>query len=213
MRVTKFEHAALVVEEAGRRLVIDPGSFTRPLDDVTDVDAIVVTHEHPDHWTPAQLTGLLNANPDAALFGPSGFVEAAAAQGVTATSVSSGDTVEVGPFTLRFAGTTHAEIHSSIPLIDNTGVLVNDTLFYPGDAFTVPDFPVAVLAAPVGAPWLKIGEAMDYVSAVAPGKSFPVHEQTLSAAGFGMHADRLKVATEGAGGEALVLQPGDSADI
>lgn len=210
MRVTKFEHAALVVDESGRLLVIDPGSFTRPLDDLVGVDAIVVTHEHPDHWTPARLSALLAANPAARVFGPAGVVSALAAEGIPATAVVDGETVEAGRFTLLFAGSRHAVIHPSIPVIDNTGVLVNDSLFYPGDAFTVPAFPVSVLATPVGAPWLKISEVMDYVTAVTPKTTFPVHEQTLSPAGFAMHADRLRTATERIGGMAVVLQPGES---
>jgi len=213
MRVTKFEHAALVVEEDGSALVIDPGSFTRSLGDTPHVVAIVVTHAHADHWTPDQLLALRQTNPGAQIFGPAGVTAALAEAGIEATMVADGERITVGPFALAFAGTTHAQIHSSIPLIDNTGVLVNETLFYPGDALTVPSFPVAVLATPVGAPWLKIGEAMDYVEAVRPGTTFPVHEQTLSSAGFGMHADRLKAATEAAGGRAVTLQPGESLEL
>lgn len=213
MRVTKYEHAALVIDEGGRRLVIDPGGFTRPLGDLTDVDAIVVTHEHPDHWTASQLTALRDANPGVSVLGPSGFAAAAESAGVEVDTIADGDTVEVGPFTLRFAGTTHAVIHESIPLIDNTGVLVNGTLFHPGDSYTVPPFPVDVLAAPLGAPWLKIGEAMDYVAAVKPAKLFPIHEWTLSETGFGMHLDRLRAVVEASGGEAVALSPGDSLEL
>jgi probable F420-dependent oxidoreductase len=75
--------------------------------------------------------------------------------------------VTVGDFTLRFFGGTHAVIHSSIPTIENVGVLVNEELYYPGDSYAVPEgIEVDTLAAPLGAPWLKIGEAMDYVLAV-----------------------------------------------
>jgi L-ascorbate metabolism protein UlaG (beta-lactamase superfamily) len=213
MRVTKYEHAALVVEEDERKLVIDPGSFTRSLSDLTDVEAIVVTHEHADHWTPEQLKGLLATNPSASVFGPAGVAAALGAEGIAVETVTDGDTVEVGPFTLTFAGTDHAVIHESIPVPDNTGVLVNGKLFYPGDAFFVPPFPVEVLAAPVGAPWLKISEAMDYVSAVKPARSFPVHEKTLSDAGFGMHADRIGAVTTAGGGTPSILQPGESLEI
>ena len=72
---------------------------------------------------------------------------------------------------------------------------------------------VAVLAAPVGAPWLKIGEAMDYVTAVAPRRAFPVHEATLSQIGRGLGNARLKDATERGGGEYSVLEPGDTLDL
>jgi L-ascorbate metabolism protein UlaG (beta-lactamase superfamily) len=213
MRVTKYEHSALAVEENGRGLLIDPGSFTRPLDFVQNVDAVVITHQHPDHWTPDQLRGILTTNPDALVFGPEGVVTALAAVGIPAETIASGDTIEIGPFTLAFAGTTHAVIHESIPVIDNTGVLVNGRLFHPGDSFTVPDFPVEILAAPVGAPWLKIGEAMDYVSAVKATKSFPIHESTLSEVGFGMHLDRLRAAAESVEGSVFVLRPGEALEL
>ena len=113
-------------------------------------------------------------------------------------------------FTLQFFGGRHNVIHASIPVVDNLGVLVNDELFHPGDSYTVPDVPVETLAAPVGAPWLKIGEAMDYVLAVGAGRVFPIHEMTLSVAGFGLHSPRLERATTERGGEYFVLAPGES---
>jgi hypothetical protein len=42
----------------------------------------------------------------------------------------------------------------------------------------------------VGAPWLKIGEAMDYMSAVKPRFAFPTHDAVLSDTGK-KFADRL----------------------
>jgi L-ascorbate metabolism protein UlaG (beta-lactamase superfamily) len=213
MRVTKYEHAAQVVEESGRKLIIDPGGFTRLLADIAEVEAVVVTHEHPDHWTTEQLTALLATNHGIPIFAPTGAATAISAAGFSVKTIADGDTVEVGPFTLTFAGTTHATIHSSIPVIDNTGVLVNGSLFYPGDAFFVPDFPVDVLALPIGAPWLKISEAMDYVTAVKPARAYPVHERTISEIGFGMHTDRVSAMTAAIGARLIVLQPGESLDL
>lgn len=212
MKLTKLEHSCLLLEQSGDTLVIDPGSFTRPVTDPRGVVAIVITHEHPDHWNPEQLQRLLDANPGARIFGPAGVVAAAADFDVTA--VAAGDAHEVGPFTLRFFGVKHAEIHRSIPLVDNVGVLVNDELYYAGDSFVVPEgVTVGTLAAPAGAPWLKISEVMDYVDAIAPRRAFPVHEMTLSAPGKSMSNDRLKTATGWHDGEYLPLEPGDSIDL
>lgn len=211
MRVTKFEHATLTLTEAGRTLVIDPGSFTTPLTDLEDVVGIVITHEHVDHWTPDHLDRLLKAYPGTPIYGPEGVVKAAAGYDVTA--VHPGDTLELDPFRLEFFGGRHAVIHESIPVIDNVGVLVDDEFYYGGDAYTVPGVPVGLLAAPIGAPWLKIGEAMDYVLAVAPRHAFPVHDMTLSVAGKDMGAARLAWATEQGGGTFQVLQPGESVDL
>lgn len=212
MRVTKFEHAALRIDANDETLLVDPGSFTAPLHDLTDLVAIVITHEHPDHWTSEQFDRLLRDAPGTPIFAPAGV--ARAAEGYDITVVAPGDSVEVGSFTLRFFGGAHEVIHSSLPTVENVGVLINDELYYPGDSYAVPeDVSVGTLAAPLGAPWLKIGEAMDYVLAVAPRRAFGTHDMTLSVIGKNMHRQRLQWATEQGGGEFFVLEPGDSLDL
>lgn len=212
MRLTKLEHACLVLEDSGKTLIVDPGSFTTPLVGTNNVVAIVITHEHADHWTDDQLKRILEQNPDARLFGPEGV--ATAASDFDITTVSSGDQIEVGPFTLRFFGEKHAVIHSSIPVVDNVGVLINDVLYYAGDSFTIPEgVTVDTLAVPAGAPWLKISEVMDYVMAVKPRRSFPTHEMLLSVAGKTISNARIQGATEDGGGEFFALEPGDTLDL
>lgn len=212
MRVTKFEHAALRLDHDGRTLIIDPGSFTAPLEDLREIAAVVITHEHPDHWTPAHLDGILRAAPGTPVYAPAGV--AAAADDYAIRVVSPGDAVTVGGFTLRFFGGEHAVIHSSLPRIENVGVLVNDEFYYPGDSYAVPDgVRVGTLAAPLGAPWLKIGEAMDFVLAVAPQHAFGTHDMTLSDVGRAMHRQRLQWATEQCGGRFFELDPGDVLEL
>jgi L-ascorbate metabolism protein UlaG (beta-lactamase superfamily) len=212
MRVTKFEHAALTIENDGSKIVVDPGSFTLPLSDLSNVVAIVITHEHPDHWTADHLDRILSHGTGIPIYAPEGVARAAG--GYDITVVAPGDTVTLEPFTLKFFGGTHAVIHESIPVVDNVGVLVNDSFYYPGDSYAVPKgADVQLLAAPVGAPWLKIGEAMDFILAVAPRQAFGTHDMTLSVIGRDMGRARLKWAVEQGGGEFLALDPAESADI
>jgi L-ascorbate metabolism protein UlaG (beta-lactamase superfamily) len=200
MRLTKLEHAALIIEQSGKKLFVDPGSFTTAIT------------EAADHWTPEQLSRLVDKAPDIQIFGPQGVADAAG--GFPITVVKSGDEIAVAPFTLRFFGEKHAVIHESIPVVDNVGVLINGAVYYGGDSYTVPEgVDVDVLAAPIGAPWLKIGDSMDYVLTVKPKRSFPTHEMTLSKAGKTMAGDRIKWATEQNGGEYFALEPGDSLDV
>ncbi|TFD28942.1 MBL fold metallo-hydrolase [Cryobacterium cryoconiti] len=212
MKLTKLEHAALVLDKGGRRLFVDPGSFTSPLTDTARAAAIVITHEHPDHWTPEQLDRIISMNPDIPIFGPAGV--AAAAPDYPVTVVAAGDTVVAEPFTLRFFGGTHAVIHETIPVIDNLGVLVDDELYYGGDSFALPEgVTVQTLAVPAGAPWLKISEVMDYVLALAPRRTFPTHEMGLSRGGKDLSNARIKWATEQNGGDFLPLEPNESLDL
>jgi L-ascorbate metabolism protein UlaG (beta-lactamase superfamily) len=211
MQITKYEHACFVVELEDRKVVVDPGSFSTSLPDVTKVLGIVITHEHADHWTPEHLARILDSNPDAQIFGPAGV--AAAAADFDVKVVSDGDRIDLGPFTLAFYGEKHAVIHSSIPIVDNVAVFINDTVFYPGDSFTLPPVTPEVLAVPSSAPWLKIGEVMDYVLAAKPLRSFPTHEQINSAAGKGMANGRIQALTEAGGGEFFPLEPGESIEV
>ncbi len=211
MKITKREHACLVVEHEGATLVIDPGHFAAPFS-APHLAAIVVTHEHGDHITRENLDRLLaDANGHVELFAPHGV--AAAHPDYHWQIVDGGDVRVAGPFTLTFSGSRHAMIHRSIPIVDNVGVFVNETLYYPGDSFTVPDREVPVLAVPSSAPWLKIGEVMDYLDVVKPRLAFPTHERVNSDTGNAMANARITSVVEGHGGRVIVMQPGETLDL
>ena len=212
MRVTKHEHATLRLEQNGETLIVDPGGFTPPLRDLQNVVAVVITHEHGDHWSQEHLDAIRAVSPGVPVFAPEGA--ASAINDPAVHVVAPGDEATAGSFTLRFFGGRHAVIHESLPVVDNVGVLINDELYYPGDSYAVPEgVDVKTLAAPLGAPWLKISEAIDFVLAVAPRRAFGTHDMTLSAIGQGSHHDRLKWATEQNGGEYLTLAPGTSFEV
>ncbi len=212
MRVTKHEHAALTLEKDGRKLIVDPGDYTSPIEDLTGLAGVVITHEHADHWSPAQLDRIIDAAPGIPILAPEGVARAAA--GYPITVVRPGERVELSPFRLEFFGGRHAVIHESIPVVDNVGLLVDDGFYYPGDSYALPGAAtVDLLAAPIGAPWLKIGDAMDFVLTVAPRRAFGTHDVTVSQIGRALGRVRLRWATEQHGGDFLELEPGDSVEV
>ncbi|MEY4492350.1 MAG: hypothetical protein RL085_761 [Actinomycetota bacterium] len=215
MKITKLEHATLVLEQGGDTAVIDPGVYTRPLTGLSNVRAIVMTHMHDDHCFEEQLDRILADNLDALLFGTDDVRKrlAESRPNLKVTSVHHGDFHKVGEFTFEFLGDMHKEIHHSIALIQNCGVMVNDLLYYPGDSFTRPDRKVALLACPSSAPWAKVGEIMDFVDEVKPARSFGTHNIHLSAEGHQMYNGRIKQVTEKHGGTFEHLEPGDSTEI
>jgi hypothetical protein len=107
----------------------------------------------------------------------------------------------------------HQIIHESIPLIQNTGVMVNNQLYYPGDSYTTPDVPVEILACPTSAPWLKIGDVMDFVAAVKPKQSFATHNALLSEEGHDLNNSRVKQVTEANGGIFSFLRIGETLEV
>jgi len=211
MKVTKLEHATLVFELDGKKLILDPGFYTRPMDSFENVVAIVITHNHDDHVHEDQIDRILKTNPDALILTTDEVAKRLSPRKVSA--VHHGDFYEVGPFTAEFFGDMHIEIHRSIPLIQNCGVLINNTLYYPGDSYTTPDRKINYLACPSSAPWLKIGDVMDFVNEVKPAHCFPTHNIHLSEQGHQLNNGRIKQVTEENGGSFQYVLPGESFEI
>ena len=217
MRLVKHGHACLELIEGESRLIIDPGLYTEDFDGIENVSAVVVTHTHDDHCYEGQLDRILALNPGVQIFGTDEVVARLKAspngERFNATTVYHGDLHLAGPFKLEFFGVMHAEIHRSIPLIHNTGVMVNDTLYYPGDSFTTPDRPVPVLACPASGPWLKISEVMDFIAEVKPKFCFPTHNIHLSSYGHALNNGRIQAVTVEGGGTFQYLEPGESTQL
>jgi L-ascorbate metabolism protein UlaG (beta-lactamase superfamily) len=211
MKLTKYGHACVVLEERGKKLIIDPGAFTPEFGDVSNVVAVVVTHSHADHFKPEHLETILAASGDAKIFTTPEVTEQFSKPRVTA--VKAGDDASAGPFTLAFGGEMHQVIHDSAPCPQNISVFVNDELYYPGDSYTMPDQPVKVLAVPTNAPWMKVADSMDYLAAVKPTMCFPTHNGLLSENGVNVYNFWLSKACEESAIEFKYLTPGDSIEI
>lgn len=185
MKITKYEHACFTIEHQGKIIVIDPGVYTTNLPSLENVVAIIVTHEHADHFDPAALGALIAHNPKASVVAHHNITRqfGDANETLPYKSVEAGDAIRIEPFNLEFFGGAHAIIHPDIPAIPNLGVMINDTVYYPGDSFADPKRPVAVLALPISAPWLKISESIDYLVSIEPTIVFPTHDAILSPVG------------------------------
>jgi L-ascorbate metabolism protein UlaG (beta-lactamase superfamily) len=179
VRITKFGHSCLLVEDGDARLLLDPGTFSAGFEQLTGLTGVLVTHQHPDHVDLDKLPTLLDRNPDAALHSDPGTADQLEQRGLPVQVAREGDVLDLGT-RVRVVGRDHAVIHPDVPGIPNTGYLVADRLFHPGDALTVPDTDVDLLAVPAVAPWSKIAETVDYLRAVRPRTAVPIHEKVAA---------------------------------
>jgi L-ascorbate metabolism protein UlaG (beta-lactamase superfamily) len=180
MQLTHFGHSCLLVQTDSARLLIDPGTLASGFESARELDAVLITHQHPDHLDVDRLRELLAANPNAQLIADGASAKQLADAGIVAQAASPGERLELGGTTVEPLGGQHAMIHPDIPVIPNNAYLVDGTLLHPGDSFTVPDRPVEILGVPTGAPWMKAAEAVEYLRAVSPRVAVPIHEGVLA---------------------------------
>ncbi|MEZ0163077.1 MBL fold metallo-hydrolase [Streptomyces althioticus] len=183
MKLTKHAHACVTLEKDDTRLVVDPGAFTPDAAEaVARAHAVLITHEHFDHFDEQVVAAALDAQPDLEVYGTAAVAAAlGSSHGGRVHVVAAGDTFSVGSVPVSVHGHRHARIHPDIPCPDNVGYLLDDgAVHHPGDAYCVPDAPVRTLLLPTSGPWTKLGEAADYVRAVKPERVVEIHELMLS---------------------------------
>ena len=209
MRIFKYGHACVRVETGPHRIVLDPGMFTSR-EAVDGATAVLITHEHPDHWTPAQLRAT-----DAQIVTIAAVASRIAEQAPDVRErvrvVAPGDRVDVG-VPVEVVGEKHAVIHPELPHFDNSGYLLDvdgTTVFHPGDALTVPSTTPDLLLLPVSAPWLKVSECIDYARDVGAPRSLAIHDAVYSDAGLGIVDGHLNRFLGPRGQEYARLEVGD----
>jgi L-ascorbate metabolism protein UlaG (beta-lactamase superfamily) len=193
VRITKFGHSCVRVSHGGRDLVIDPGVLTGP-EAVDGAAGVLVTHEHPDHWTIEYLR---------AADCPVWTIAAVAAQireadpavGERVQVVEPGQQLDVLGYDVRVVGRKHAIIHPELTHFDNSGYVVSDggtSLFHPGDSFEFPGAPVDVYCAPVSAPWAKMSELVNIARDIAAPRTLGIHDGVYSDFGLAIADDRFR---------------------
>jgi L-ascorbate metabolism protein UlaG (beta-lactamase superfamily) len=211
MKIIKYEHACLDIREGDDRLIIDPGIYSSSLTDVTNVTALVITHVHTDHYDEEKIKQILMQNPTLQIFTTDEVKKKL--NGGTVTVPELTKIYQAGNFRLEFFGGQHAMITQTYPINQNVGVLVNDTLYYPGDSLTPCPKPHTVLAVPTMAPWLKISEAIDLITADTAQKVIPSHDGFLNDAGHDMHTRLLSQAAEASHKTYYPLKPTESLEV
>lgn len=209
MRLTKYEHSCVVLDESGIRILIDPGVYSSGFEELSGLAAVLITHQHPDHIDQDRISGVVARNPDAPVYADETTAGLLRERGVEAQVARENDRLDLG-MEVTVHGVNHAVIHPDIPVVPNVGYLVGGRFFHSGDAFTVPTVPVDVLGLPTAAPWLKLAEAVDYLREVAPRVAVPIHEAVLARPE--MHYSRFEELALG-GTTVTVVPPGETLEF
>lgn len=172
MEVTKYAQSCLVVAGDAGRLLIDPGGLglgSHTLDDVGDVDAVLYTHQHPDHFDPAQVDALRERG--VTMYGNA---DVCGLVGDGANEVRDGETFEVAGFAVTARDLPHVEMVDGSPGPPNTGYVIDGRFFHPGDGTDI-ELEVDDLALPIAGPSISFRDAYRMTAALRSRRVIPIH--------------------------------------
>jgi L-ascorbate metabolism protein UlaG (beta-lactamase superfamily) len=211
MKITKLGHCCMLIEQNGVRILTDPGNYSTAQDSVTGIDFVVITHEHTDHLHIESVKAIIKNNREVKIITNSAVSKILAKENISSIVVEHNQAVDLKGISIKGWGSQHAPIYKTVENVENTGYIIADRLLYPGDAFTLLDRSIDILALPIAGPWMKISEAMDYVLAIKPKKCFPVHDGNLRKYGVSHRLPKDELSKIGI--EFIALEEGQSADF
>lgn len=188
MKITKYGHCCLLIEEKGVRILTDPGSYSTLQSEVKNIDLVLITHEHGDHVHIESMKKVILNNPGVEIVTNHSVDKLLREAGITgAIIVANNDHFNFKGLRIEGHGVIHEMIHSEWPRVENTGYKIDARIFLPGDSFEHTNIKVDVLALPVSGPWCKISDAVDYCIRLAPKKYFAIHDGGLNEKGLGFN--------------------------
>ncbi|HLD61019.1 MAG TPA: MBL fold metallo-hydrolase [Patescibacteria group bacterium] len=210
MKITKFGHSCLLVEEGNARILVDPGSYSTLQNDAENVDAVLITHEHQDHLNADSVRIIMRNNPKAKIYTNTGVGEKLKAESIPFELLQDKQSTIIKDVLVEGFGVDHAMIYPSYPIVRNTGYRIANKFFYGGDSVEN-IVPCEILAYPAVAPWMKMEWAIDYAKKIKPKMCFPVHDAFLKFPGpFYLAPEKL---LGEAGIQWMVIEEGKSIEV
>lgn len=180
MKITRYPQSCLVIEKEGFAIAIDPGDpfvASHKAEELKHVGAVFYTHDHFDHCNRALAAQLHKWG--IPLFGNASV--SALLQDTPCVTVTPGEVVKVGPFTINPALMAHSDMVDGQPGPENTGYIIDNHLLHPGDSPHVDGVTVPVIALPIVGPDISPRRAWDMAANVGAKTAIAIHYDLFGA--------------------------------
>lgn len=190
MKITKYVHACLLVETGTQNILVDPGQFSWEsglvsVDALPQLDAVVITHEHFDHFHPPFVAAVLKKFPGVSFVTTPSVASKLHDMGAVRIFSDSIEGIEV------FSKKRHASLEPLSRTPENIAVHIADKLTVGGDRQDLEETK-EILALTVTAPWGSMIAAVGMAQRLKPKVIVPVHDWHWSDEARAAAYDKLK---------------------
>lgn len=176
MKITKYPQSCFVLEKASRRIIIDPGNFVAQSytpEQLGKLEGVLITHQHADHADPDLIKSIVSAGTCEVVANPS--VAESLGDDLVTHQVGDGDVFDLASFHIKTFNLMHGDMADGSPGPFNTGYIIDDVFFHPGDGIEVMNLTVPVSAVPIGGPDISPRDIYDFIKAIGAHTIIPMH--------------------------------------
>ena len=204
MKITRYFQSCLLIEEGDARLLIDPsGQESDRVNEFGLVDAVLYTHEHPDHFDAALAKNFADKKADI-------YANASTASKmpITPVTVTDGQEFEIKGVKIKALELPHCLMSDGSEGPQNTGYLINQKLFHAGDGKELDGLNVDILALPIAGPDISFKDAVDFIKQVKAATIVPIHYDFI-----GTKPEVFVRLTSGVSFDTKILDIGESVEL
>lgn len=175
VKITKYTQSCLKVEVDGRALLFDVGKLTTPdygLKDFGDIEAVLFTHSHMDHFDPDFVAEANRAGIQ--VYGNANVAQLAGDNQVEV--IEDGEELVIADCKIKATNIEHClMVDGSAAGVPNTSYLVDERLLIPGDPSEIEGITAEILAAPLFGPDISFKDAFMMAKSVKAKDLIAVH--------------------------------------
>lgn len=175
MKLTKFQHACVLVEDDQHTALFDPGEFARQsgvlnIDILTKLDFVLITHEHFDHYDEELITQIIAKFPVVKFYTNPSVAKILSELGASNVVIESDEIVELKALEHQSMAPL-----SPLPMCDNIEIHYKGLISHPGDSHQLVSSK-DILFVPLAGPWGATIDGIRMADKLKPKYILPVHD-------------------------------------
>jgi L-ascorbate metabolism protein UlaG (beta-lactamase superfamily) len=175
MKITKYVHACVLVDDGENVVLFDPGEFTYKsgllkIDELQKLDFVCITHEHFDHYYEPLINEIISSFPDVIFYTNNSVAEKLKAIGATNIKTESDEIVGIKPLEHQSMSPL-----SPLPMCDNVEIHYKKLISHPGDSHNM-ETTYPILFVPMAGPWGALIDGIRMADNLKPKVILPIHD-------------------------------------